>query len=1150
MSSNFLQFSQEYQGLSNSLSFFSENFTELFLLYLFFTLAPIGSKYNGPYIDTTTTVEATELEKTYGQSAPVYIDSKGNLYNLYYLPIEQKQCEGVKKKIEETKAKQTNCVLGDPYFETREGKMEQTKQLSSSDLSHFDFFPDPDDFETYEEYEEAALNWKNEILNKIGTLQLPETISVQTYQFPDYHLKQKKEIESIDETNEKENIINVQTDRETFGEENNENKEDQEDNEDKGSDLDERAKKDLCVDRQEDNNTPFTDQDQSKIFKLLEKDINSQEFQENTKLKDYSMNLKLLLNSNDPWESSLIPKEPRPEYYKTYSEFERSYRRWSQIVSNQLKVIPMHARQLQQQALLKPNKKKLKKKKKILEDYSRDYVTWSKTISPKLLKHSPNYSFPIFNKLNSISNKQKLKNHTKCIHVKKNRLQMLPELTQECKENISKLFDGLLSKTRFNQRIYSSNNTQIVGKFTPILQKKGKKAKKNKLSNIARLRGDLAKEIIKSRYQKPFGTGSTLIDFIIPAYDLSSPISWELVINKKKHSIYRDEIENLQNEFRLKKYSNKFLVSKYTPFQDSTILLPVASKENLKKFSNFVSTICQSKFNHTKIAANILLNKLKGCQIASKFITEYAKEKDTISNYLFSHPTMISGDNMKEQNSAIYFNLDKQILTQMEQYLNRRKEIFDQYEEDEKERERKQSNTNQERISYENGLITYNNILNNPSSITAILSKYFKDIYGLLSKPNNNLDIKDSILLNEGFYNEIISKLKKNLNTHLPTINVIGKILKEMVHCLFKLRLIVGTYRSSSNLSSPKFMKKKGLMSFSNYNNMMGNRIKSPRTGSKSKYSSMTIKGLTRSGTFGAFHSSSNDVLALANNQNKINPQKRLVFKENRILQIIDLIQNFPKEGSIRRNLLCALSYLMRERTIYLTIYSSSSFFQNLRQFCLENTDLKFSKVAWKLFYQVILYHSETCAYLIKTNIFKSFIEIIIVSSGNNLIYPLHYMNKIFRMAEIEEKRSLVPNSNFKRYYESNPMQSYTKDSKLITNWFTSTLQYTRFCRIHRSLKNNYSANYIKLTSIFYTFIKNKNCSKIRNELKNSQEYSDVFNWYLSIFKNNNLLNDKYSLKRNQRRKKKKRIKKKKMYEKFTIMRKNSTGSLKKKNQK
>ncbi|KAJ6244892.1 sca1 complex scaffold protein scaa [Anaeramoeba flamelloides] len=1084
MSSNFLQFSQEYQGLR--------------------------SKYNGPYIDTTTTVEATELEKTYGQSAPVYIDSKGNLYDLYYLPIEQKQCEGIKKKIEETKAKQTNCVLGDPYFETREGKMEQTKQLSSSDLSHFDFFPDPDDFETYEEYEQAALNWKNEILNKIGTLQLPETISVQTYQFPDYHLKQKKEIESIDETNEKENIINVQTDRETFGEENNENKEDQEDNEDKGNDLDDRAKKDLYVDRQEDNNTPFTDQDQSKIFKLLEKDINSQEFQENTKLKDYSMNLKLLLNSNDPWESTLIPKEPRPEYYKTYSEFERSYRRWSQIVSNQLKVIPMHARQLQQQALLKPNKKKLKKKKKILEDYSRDY----------------------------------------CIHVKKNRLQMLPELTQECKENISKLFDGLLSKTRFNQRIYSSNNTQIVGKFTPILQKKGKKAKKNKLSNIARLRSDLAKEIIKSRYQKPFGTGSTLIDFIIPAYDLSSPISWELVINKKKHSIYRDEIENLQNEFRLKKYSNKFLVSKYTPFQDSTILLPVASKENLKKFSNFVSTICQSKFNHTKIAANILLNELKGCQIASKFITEYAKEKDTISNYLFSHPTMISGDNMKERNSAIYFNLDKQILTQMEQYLNRRKEIFDQYEEYEKERERKQINTNQERISYENGLITYNNILNNPSSITAILSKYFKDIYGLLSKPNNNLDIKDSILLNEGFYNEIISKLKKNLNTHLPTINVIGKILKEMVHCLFKLRLIVGTYRSSSNLASPKSMKKKGLMSFSNYNNMMGNRIKSPRTGSKSKYSSMTIKGLTRSGTLGAFHSSSNDVLALANNQNKINPQKRLVFKENRILQIIDLIQNCPKEGSIRRNLLCALSYLMRERTIYLTIYSSSSFFQNLRQFCLENTDLKFSKVAWKLFYQVILYHSETCSYLIKTNIFKSFIDIIIVSSGNNLIYPLHYMNKIFRMAEIEEKRSLVPNSNFKRYYESNPMQSYTKDSKLIANWFTSTLQYTRFCRIHRSLKNNYSANYIKLTSIFYTFIKNKNCSKIRNELKNSQEYSDVFNWYLSIFKNNNLLNDKYSLKRNQRRKKKKRIKKKKMYEKFTIMRKNSTGSLKKKNQK
>ncbi|KAJ3450611.1 sca1 complex scaffold protein scaa [Anaeramoeba flamelloides] len=588
--------------------------------------------------------------------------------------------------------------------------------------------------------------------------------------------------------------------------------------------------------------------------------------------------------------------------------------------------------------------------------------------------------------------------------------------------------------------------------------------------------------------------------------------------------------------------------------QDNSILLPSKSKEVLEKICNLITMISKSKFIHTKTAATLILNELKEESVASMFIGEYTTDKNLIMKNLFSHPTM-HGFNMTYKKRKIYFNLDQKILTQMERYLNRRKEIFDQYEEEDDEKEKKNNkkiiniNLNQERIYFENGLISYKNIQDNPTSITKILSNYFNHIYQILSIPNSNMDIKDSVLLNENFYNEIIARLKKNLNTHLPTINVISHLLKEMVHCLLKLRLIIGTYRSSSNQVSPKNIKKKGLRSISNYNNMMNKKQKSPQTGSKSKYSSMTLRGLTRSGTVGSIRTISDNMMTLYNNQNKINPQKRLVFKENRILQIINLIQNCPKGSSIRRNLLCTLSYLMKERTIYLTIYSSSSFFQNLRQFCSENTDFKFNKAAWKLFYQVILYHSETCSYLIKSKIMKSFMDIITVSSGIYSINQFRYINKIFRMVEIEEKRILLPNGVYKRYYESNPTQSYKKDLKLITNWFVSTLQYTRFCRIHRSIKSSYSANFIKLAGTFYTIIKNKNCSKIFNELKSSQEYSDVFNWYLSVFKDNELLKDKYSsfskLKRSPLRSTKKKTKTKKMYEKLTLIRINSSGSLK-----
>ncbi|KAJ6251579.1 sca1 complex scaffold protein scaa [Anaeramoeba flamelloides] len=1162
MNANFLNFSKEFQGLR--------------------------SKYNGPYIDTNEKIEKTKLEQTYGQSSPIYLDSQGNLYDLFYLPITKKPNEKLQKNNEETKAKEIQEILNDPLCDLQEEKMKQINQLSSLDLSRLKQFPEPDDFETFEEYEQAALNWKKEIQNTIGTLQLPDTTSSQTYQFPEQHFKQKNETDStyendFDEITE--TIDDLQTDLEGSDDEGN---------------VDERE------DLPEDHIISLTDNDQLEIFKLLEKD---QLLEENTKLKNSSIDLNLLLNPNDPWESTLIPKEPKPEYYKTFSEYERVYRRWSQIAYKHLNQVPMHARQLQQQALLKPNKKKLKKKKKTLTDFSRDYVTWRKMILPKLLNYSPDHSFFTINKLNSKFNKQHQSKSSSNFNkeLQKNQ-QNWSELNQDCKENISKIFDDLGSKIKFNLKIYSSNITPIVGKFTPIIQKKGKTINKKKLSNRTLLRSDLAKETLESRSQKPIGTGSTLIDYIVPSYDLSSPISWELKFEESEiiNNLYSDLLasyylnvikiniekhrsknieklinyieENLmekndelgklfaQNPEIIEKYllegisSNSSTISFIFLFmvltllkQDSDILLLETSKETLQKFSNLITTISKSKFVHTKIAAKIILNELKEESIASKFIGEYTKEKNTIINNLFSHRTMY-GFNMTNKKRKIYFNLDQKILTQMEQYVNRRKEIFDQYEaEDEKAKKNKiKQNINKERIYFENGLISYKNIQDNPTAITKILSKYFKNIYRTLSKPNSNLDLKDSVLLSENFYNEIIARLKKNLNTHLPTINVISHLLKEMVHCLLKLRLIIGTYRSSSNQASPKSIKKKGLRSLSNYNNMMNKKPKSPR--SKSKYSSMTLRGLTRSGTVGSFHSSHNNILTLYDNQNKINPQKRLVFKENRILQIINLIQNCPTGSSIRRNLLCTLSYLMKERTIYLTIYSSSSFFQNLKQFCAENTDFKFNRTAWKLFYQVILYHSETCPYLIKSKILKSFIDIITVSSGIYLINQLHYINKIFRIVEIESKRILFPNGEFKRYYESNPLLSYKKDLKSITNWFVSTLQYTRFCRIHRSIKSTYSANFIVLSSIFYTFIKNKNCSKIFNELKSSQEYSDVLDWYLSIFKNNNLLRDKYSSflksKKKSMKFKKKKTKKKTMYEKFTLKRKNTTGSIKKKKKK
>ncbi|KAJ3446724.1 sca1 complex scaffold protein scaa [Anaeramoeba flamelloides] len=1189
------------------------------------------SPYSGPILDPFEEIEITKLEKNSGLSQPFFMDSKGQFYNLHYVHISQEQIQNSNNK---TKSEITNF---DPYVfnpeeEKRDVKLERVNEYGYQDQIETKPFPVPQDFESFEDYEQATLDWENETLNKIGSLQLPEPIGSNIYQLTDTNLQQKTITETITETEideSNENELDQSVEQLTT-----------QDNQNLTEDID--INDEELESFLEDPKMILSNNDQLELLQIFEKQNPKSN---KNKLTNLAIDLDSILNQKTPWDSSLIPKEPEPEFYKTFSEYERACRRWALIVSKQINSMPMHPRQLEKQALLKPHKKKLKKKKKEFIDFSRDFATWRNMMISKLSKHLPISSSMEFKQSEICSTK---------LLINSNQKDTWSELSTNCKENISKIFENFTNTLKLNNKLFNSNNAPIVGRYRASLQKKKKKPQNNNFSNHALFRYDLKNILNNKRYPTKNKSKKNVFHYSIPPYELSSPISWKFVAFSKKYSNYKREIDYVDYGYRFQKFYSKFLVNKYPPKKfekpdiiqnlfidllinyylniiskrfrnlksknvrklldlidsniafksdeigsiflqkpeiieeylltgisdrsstisvhflfiihqlltnDQELLVKFPKKEEKKQFNSrmfnkgnttndlnknkkkeknnknkdektaiqetekkdnkkqkgfyyLIDQICRSKFNHTQISSKIILEKLKSPNLISEFGSNYTNDRKIIINYLFSHPSMNQLNILenKRNNQKTFSNLNETITKQIEQYLKRREEIYDQYEENDNLQD-----------GFQNNLITYKNILSSPPFSLKILTNYFISMYRTFTRNNNTLILNHSILLSETFYNEIITKLKINLHKHLPTINILVKFLKEMVQCLIKLQLVVGTHRPE-NIITPKKLPK------------------SPRSSSKKKiqFQSSNLKRMQKSGSVGNFQSvqnmlsKSSSIYDLNINSmfldNDENVHKKIVFKENKILQIINLLQNAPKYAmKIRKNLLKTLSLLMKERSVYLTIYSSSSFFQNLKDFCNEVEDYKFNKAAWKLFYQVILYHSETMTYLIDNDLLKNFVDILTVGSGYGLVNQLYYFEKLFRMAEIEEKRVLRNAGAFYiRYYEANPLLSYQKDTKLLCNWFTVTLQYTRFCRIHRSIVVTFSGNsFVKLARLFITFKVNKNCSKLFNEFKNSQEYFDVFEWFQQIWVNYSD-NSKSSKSLLSKKRKKKPIRKKK----------------------
>eukprot|EP01156_Anaeramoeba_ignava_P022433 Anaeramoba_ignava/c20652_g1_i1.p1 GENE.c20652_g1_i1~~c20652_g1_i1.p1 ORF type:complete len:197 (-),score=45.26 c20652_g1_i1:42-632(-) len=104
------------------------------------------------------------------KNVPFYISPDGKIYDLYYHQIYSKDGEN----------SQEFRTTSENYYDIL------LQQLSPHDLENIPNFPDFSQCNSYSEFEEKAIQWKEDILQRLGFIKLPRLLG-RTYPRPKFH---------------------------------------------------------------------------------------------------------------------------------------------------------------------------------------------------------------------------------------------------------------------------------------------------------------------------------------------------------------------------------------------------------------------------------------------------------------------------------------------------------------------------------------------------------------------------------------------------------------------------------------------------------------------------------------------------------------------------------------------------------------------------------------------------------------------------------------------------------------------------------------------------------------------------------------------------------------------------------------------------
>ncbi|KAJ3435332.1 sca1 complex scaffold protein scaa [Anaeramoeba flamelloides] len=271
-------------------------------------------EYLGPDLDLNA-ISKLELKKDKTKH-PIYVDSKGNYYDLNYCLLDSEslqtgtgEWEFSTKKTEESSNNQNNIEV-DPELTEKE-LLNKFAPKKSEEISPF---PQPDQYETFNEFEQAILDWKKETEKGIGYLQIPKPMG-RTYSRPYFGGTSNTSDPKSDSRTSVSSIGSIS--------EGNRGSMDS-----RGSIGNRMSTTDKNFSDNSTSNSRFSEQIDP--FKQMPKTMPG---------------TNLLMIEKNEWQDQLIPTEPDPLFYDTLEEYENAYLKWGEAVLKTTEILPPHPSQ-------------------------------------------------------------------------------------------------------------------------------------------------------------------------------------------------------------------------------------------------------------------------------------------------------------------------------------------------------------------------------------------------------------------------------------------------------------------------------------------------------------------------------------------------------------------------------------------------------------------------------------------------------------------------------------------------------------------------------------------------------------------------------------------------------------------------------------
>ncbi|KAJ6246236.1 sca1 complex scaffold protein scaa [Anaeramoeba flamelloides] len=584
-------------------------------------------------------------------NCPVYLDSKGNLYDLLYNPIENYEepqtITKEKTNNQQTENEKENEIDNENEIEKDQQKFisndELLKNFSPKNLDKLPPFPLTKNYSTFDDFEQAVFDWKTEIEKDLGYLKPPELIG-RAYSRPLYS-PNSNETELLERKSST-------YDRSSTG----------------SSHEQSMLKRDT-----------FSE----KTFQLLNQNNNLfkkiQNFKNQTPQIMEGTNLVMIRKK--VWDNELIPIEPDPALYMTYEEYEIALLNWEKTTRSNLKNIPMHSKEFAKKfklltALERERKEKerrtqeharlfregmIKKKKNRTILLTNTHFRWRERLDLRVINSAGNYGinaldglmYQVYGKpfrLLKVERKiQKEMEREKGLQYEKDGLEremevfMQISLNQENEKSVEQLFEekfgnsilneksqpyqqikklfiDLKNQNDTNLKMFNSPLRPLLGKFygriLPTIEQDLKKRKSVRFNashvdfSSAHLRRiNLNQSILNKSKNCPDKINGQTVYFDMPQYQEKN----ELDYKKLKHLGYRKERRKIILEIEKLNFLNS-LKSGYYPMIHTT--------DTIQKQKEFVKNIVQdSVFNINKLI--IILKKRIYFDIFEEILADY-----------------------------------------------------------------------------------------------------------------------------------------------------------------------------------------------------------------------------------------------------------------------------------------------------------------------------------------------------------------------------------------------------------------------------------------------------------------------------------------------------------------------------------------------